>query len=356
VTDQPEVPQFAVVSGAAVHQALRGNERELIDLVEQAYLLHGAGSTVNPPSYFLRFPDRPDARIIALPASVSDPIGVDGIKWISSFPGNLADGLPRASAVLILNDPDTGFPYACLEASIISATRTAASAAVAMRAMTRQRGVTPRRVGFVGTGLIARYIDHYLSALGWDLDELGVFDLKVSSSDGFAGYLGGAHPGVPIVAHASTDELLENSDLVIFATTATAPHVGPGRWMEHNPLVLHVSLRDLAVDVIDSVVNVVDDRAHVLQANTSMHLAQQAHDGADPAAATLEDLLTDRFTVPVDRPVVFSPFGLGVLDLVVGRHVFLAAQERGEAVIIDRFFFDMQRHSAPDGSGLPTVG
>jgi ornithine cyclodeaminase len=355
VTDQRDVPQFAVVAGAAVHRTLQGAERELIDLVEQAYLLHGAGSTVNPPSYFLRFPDRPNARIIALPASVGDPIGVDGIKWISSFPTNLAAGLPRASAVLILNDPGTGFPYACLEGSIISAARTAASAAVAVRAMTRQRGVAPRRVGFVGTGLIARYIDRYLRALGWELDEIGVFDLVANSSNGFAGYLRGAHPGVPIVVYASAEELLENSDVAVFATTAAAPHVGAGRWLELNPVVLHVSLRDLAVEVIDSVVNVVDDRTHVLQANTSLHLAQQAHGGADPAAAALYDLLTDRFTVPVDRPVVFSPFGLGVLDLVVGDHVFRAARERGEAVVVDRFFFDMQRHSAPDSSGLPTM-
>ena len=221
--------------------------------------------------------------------------------------------------------------------------------------MTRQRGVAPRRVGFVGTGLIARYIDHYLRALGGEPGELGTFDLVADSSSGFAGYLGGAHPGVPVVEYASAEELLENSDLAIFATTAATPHVGAGRWLEHNPLVPHVSLRDLAVDAIDSVVNVVDDRTHVLQANTSVHLARQAHDGVDPADATLADLLTDRFTVPVDRPVMFSPFGLGVLDLVVGHHVFRAARERGEALVIDRFFFDMQRHSAPDVSGLATV-
>src|SRR5208282_3912603 len=125
------VPPFAVIPGAQVQHALQGREQRITELVESTYRLHSAGDSVNPPSYFLRFPDRPSARIIALPASIGGPLRVDGLKWISSFPENVAAGLPRASAVLILNDHDTGYPFACLESSIISATRTAALAASA---------------------------------------------------------------------------------------------------------------------------------------------------------------------------------------------------------------------------------
>ncbi|MFE3782672.1 hypothetical protein ACFXPA_31350 [Amycolatopsis sp. NPDC059090] len=124
--DSFAAPAFAVVSGQQVNEVLAGAQCEVVSIVESAYLAHGSGATVNPPSCFLRFPDRPDSRIIALPASVGGDVSVDGIKWISSVPGNIEHGLPRASAVLILNDPATGYPYACLESSIISAARTAA--------------------------------------------------------------------------------------------------------------------------------------------------------------------------------------------------------------------------------------
>ena len=90
----------------------RGSEKQIVELVEATYRLHGAGDSVNPPSYFLRFPDRPTSRIIALPASIGGDVRVDGLKWISSFPENVAAGIPRASAVLILNDHDTGYPFA----------------------------------------------------------------------------------------------------------------------------------------------------------------------------------------------------------------------------------------------------
>ena len=186
--EQATVPPFAVISGAQVQSGLQGEEKEIVELVEATYRLHGAGDSVNPPSYFLRFPDRPSSRIIALPASIGGPSRVDGLKWISSFPGNVAAGVPRASAVLILNDHDTGYPFACLEASIISATRTAASAGLAADWLSRGRP-RPTRIGFVGAGLIARYIHTFLAGTGWSFDEVGVHDLSADSAAGFRGYL-----------------------------------------------------------------------------------------------------------------------------------------------------------------------
>ncbi|MFF7899050.1 2,3-diaminopropionate biosynthesis protein SbnB [Streptomyces sp. NPDC088817] len=340
------VPTFAVISGAQVRHALEGREKQLTELVEATYRLHGSGSTVNPPSYFLRFSDRPTSRIIALPASVGGPAGVDGLKWISSFPDNVGAGLPRASAVLILNDHDTGYPIACLESSIISATRTAASAALAADWLTRNRP-RPTRVGFFGTGLIARYIHTFLTGNGFGFDSVGVYDLSADSAAGFCGYLrqSGAEGEAPeITVHESAEDLIRSSDLVVFATIAGEPHVTDPAWFTHHPVVLHVSLRDLAPQVLLSAANFVDDVEHCLKADTSPHLAEQLTGGRDFLNGTLDDVMTGRVAPPTDRPVIFSPFGLGVLDLAVGKYVYDEVARAGDLHVIDDFFHELRRY------------
>ncbi|MFE9452186.1 2,3-diaminopropionate biosynthesis protein SbnB [Streptomyces sp. NPDC006739] len=336
-------PTFAVISGEQVQRALSGREKQIVELVEATYRLHGSGDSVNPPSYFLRFPDRPTARIIALPASIGGSVHVDGLKWISSFPDNVRDGLPRASAVLILNDPETGYPFACLESSIISATRTAASAALAADWLSRTR-TRPTRVGFFGTGLIARYIHTFLAGTGWAFDTIGVHDVSADSAAGFSGYLRQAGTPARVTVHDSAEDLVRSSDLVVFATVAGRPHVADPAWFSHNPLVLHVSLRDLAPEVLLASANFVDDVEHCLKADTSPHLVEQLTGDRGFLNGTLDDVMTGRAAPPADRPVIFSPFGLGVLDLAVGKYVYDEATRAGDLRLIDDFFHDLRRY------------
>ncbi|WP_448623630.1 2,3-diaminopropionate biosynthesis protein SbnB [Geodermatophilus sp. URMC 64] len=337
------VPPFAVIPGAQVQAVLAGREKEIVELVEATYRLHGAGDSVNPPSYFLRFPDRPTARIIALPASIGGQIRVDGLKWISSFPENVAAGIPRASAVLILNDHDTGYPFACLESSVISATRTAASAAAAADWLTRSRR-RPARIGFVGVGLIARYIHTFLAGTGWAFDEIGVHDLSPESAAGFRGYLEQSGTAAAVTVHESAESLIRGSDLVVFATVAGSPHVNDRSWFDHSPVVLHVSLRDLAPEILLDAVNVVDDVEHCLKAETSPHLAEQLTGGRDFLAGTLDDVMTGRVSIPPDRTVIFSPFGLGVLDLAVGKFVYDRVAGAGDLHAVEDFFSELRRY------------
>ena len=329
------------VGGRIVQSIVFGDIEGCMDVVRAAYLAHGTGHSVNPNSLFLRFPDRPTARIIALPAYLGDTFDVAGVKWISSFPDNVAQGVPRASAVLVLNDCANGYPFACLEASIVSAARTAASAVMAARACAEGRPL-PRTLGIVGNGLIARYLYEFLTRTGWTFPTIRLYDAAPGESRRFSERL--ALDARHAVAHDEVIEpLLRESDLIIFSTTAGAPYVHDASLFAHNPIVLNISLRDLGTDVILSSYNVVDDIGHVLNANTSVHLTEQRVGHRAFIHATIPQLLAGERRPGTDRPVVVSPFGLGVLDLAVGKWVYDRAKARGELVEAPDFFWELTR-------------
>jgi ornithine cyclodeaminase len=193
-------------------------------------------------------------------------------------------------------------------------------------------------------GLIARYIHTFLAGTGWSFDEIGVHDLSADSAAGFRGYLERSGTASRITVHDSAEQLIRSSDLVVFATVAAQPHVSDLSWFEHNPLVLHVSLRDLAPEIVLAATNVVDDVEHCLKANTSPHLAEQLTGNRDFLLGTLDDVMAGRVTMPADRPLVFSPFGLGVLDLAVGKYVYDEVVRSGGVHVVDDFFHELRRY------------
>jgi 2,3-diaminopropionate biosynthesis protein SbnB len=327
-----------ILGRAAVAQALAGQERRLVELVREAYLAHARGHSALPPSVFLRFPQSPRDRIIALPAYLGGNgtgHGVAGMKWISSFPDNLSRGLERASAVIVVNSMETGRPLAVLEGALISAQRTAASAALAAQCL--HTGPAPV-VGLVGAGRINLEIMRFLSRLRPEVEAWLVHDLDRARGEELAarGREAGGAPRVEVVE--TLGPVLERSSLVSFATTAVEPHVRDLSACPPGTTVLHVSLRDLAPEAILSSDNVVDDVEHVCRAQTSVHLAEQQTGHRRfircELAAVLEASAPPR---QAPGPTVFSPFGLGVLDLAVARHVLEVATREGLGTLVEGF-------------------
>jgi hypothetical protein len=163
---------------------------------------------------------------------------------------------------------------------------------------------------------------------------------------GFRGYLEQQPGAGRITVYEDAGQLIRSSDLLVFATVAGKPHVSDPSWFKHNPLVLHVSLRDLAPEILLASANVVDDVEHCLKADTSPHLAERLTGNREFLAGTLDDVTSGRVTVPGDRPVVFSPFGLGVLDLAVGKYVYDEVSRAGQLHVIDGFFHELSRYGS----------
>lgn len=326
-----------ILKGHEVFTLLDGQEKTLTDIVSRAYQAHAQGDSSLPHSTFLRFPDNESNRIIALPTYLGQEFDVAGVKWVSSFPGNIASGMDRASAVVILNSPHTGRPEAIIEGSIISAKRTAASAALAARYF--HSGDENSRAGIIGAGLINFEIMKSLRATCPELRTFHVFDLDMSRAVGFKNKCLETFEQIEVSTEKDIHGVLKNCSLLSFATTAAQPYISDLSACPPNATVLHVSLRDLSTEVILASDNVADDISHVCRANTSLHLAEQLVGHRDFVRCTLGDILLGKAPARTgaESRVIFSPFGLGVLDMAVSKYVCELALERGMGMVVDEF-------------------
>src|SRR3989304_3640165 len=122
------------------------NMSSVIEVVEEAFAAYAIGKAKMPPKSYLVVGSG-DFR--AMPASLP---GAVGLKWVSVHPQNQSLGLPTVMAILIYNDPATGYPLAIMDATEITAYRTSAGAAVASKYLARRDSHT---IGIIGAGFQA---------------------------------------------------------------------------------------------------------------------------------------------------------------------------------------------------------
>jgi len=143
---------------------------EIIKALEEMFKEKGAGRVEMPPKPGIH--TRPDAFIHAMPAYIPS-LESAGMKWVSGYPGNQAKDLPYITGLLVLNDPETGFPLAVMDCTWITAKRTGAATAVAAKYLARPESAT---VGIVACGVQGRSNLEALACL-FKIEKVKAYDL-----------------------------------------------------------------------------------------------------------------------------------------------------------------------------------
>jgi alanine dehydrogenase len=152
-------------NGANVREAV--SPERAVDAVREAFIAYARGEWTMPPKVYV--PAYPAGDFRAMPALGA---GHALLKWVTSFPGNPARGLPTVTGLVLLSDASTGMLRAALDAGAVTALRTGAAAVLAAETLGRPGSTT---ASVIGAGVNGEAAARTFAARGrrvllWDVD------------------------------------------------------------------------------------------------------------------------------------------------------------------------------------------
>jgi ornithine cyclodeaminase/alanine dehydrogenase len=179
----------------------------IIERLEAAFREKGNGRVEMPPKPGIH--TQPDAFLHAMPAYIP-ALKSAGIKWVGGYPENYKRGLPYITGLLVLNDVETGVPYAVMDCAWITAYRTAAASALSAKYLARPDS---HRVGIVACGVQGRSNLEALAAV-FAVTRVFAYDIRRDVQDRFVADMR-ARFGFEVVGVDSPRDAIVDSDLVV---------------------------------------------------------------------------------------------------------------------------------------------
>src|SRR5512145_34113 len=181
--------------------------KEIIALLEKAFLEKGNGRVEMPPKPGIH--TMPDAFIHAMPAFIPSMRSA-GIKWVGGYPENFKRGLPYISGLMIMNDVETGIPYAVMDCAWITAMRTGAASALSAKYLARPDSET---AGILACGVQGRTNLEALACL-FPLKRAYAYDVLPDVQEKFVAEMNGRF-GFEVVGVKEPKQAVVESDLVV---------------------------------------------------------------------------------------------------------------------------------------------
>lgn len=190
---------------------------EAIEAVEKAFEAFGRGLAQMPPKSYLFYKQyKGDLR--TMPAYI-ELIEATGVKIVNVHTENRSKSLPTVMATIILNDPATGYPIAIMDGTFLTALRTGAAGAVAIKYLAREEAEI---IGFIGCGVQA-YTQLDLSFLVRKFKVIKAYDIDEKKQKAFLKY---AKEKYNLAIHDSNKiEEAADADVVTTTTPVTEPIV-----------------------------------------------------------------------------------------------------------------------------------
>ena len=308
-----------------------------VQAIKQALSLHSEKNFSQPLKPYLKTNKKDEHiadRIIAMPAYLGEP-AISGIG--SKFSNPTKKNLERASALIILNDPETNFPIAILEGSVISAMRTAAVTVVATEYLAKKDF---QHLSVIGCGLIAKMQINSLLEQFDQIKNVHLFDLDLQKAKMFGKEMQQRFSHVVFQIHHSAQSAVENAEVLVTCTVTDQPYIKAG-WIKKGTFVSNISIMDIEKEAFlraDKVV--VDDWD---QSNREKKIINQlvleGKFSKEMLHAELGDIITHKKAgrETDDEIIILNPMGMAIEDISCAYEIYRKARQEGVGTVLSLY-------------------
>ena len=321
------------LSGAQIAQLGAEDMKLALEDVEEALKLVHLGEVILPEKIAMGFgktieDESTMGRINAMPCYLGGRFNIAGIKWIGSNPLNLNMGLPRASALTILNDPDTKFPVCVMNGADISAVRTGASSGVAAKYLAKENAET---ILLVGAGLQNKMQLAAIYEARPSLKYFYVVDINPEAGKAFAEEMG-KKLNITIISLTDYSQCDRIPDITVNATSAPVPVMDIAA---AHPGNMHVCVGGLDhPELYKRADKIVCDSWYQVKHRPVCYMARDAlagkFDESKIYAEELGEIIAGKKPGRTDDSefCYYKPVGMGVLDLAIAVRIYRKALEQ----------------------------
>lgn len=313
---------------------------------------HGAQVGFPATSPFPGMPlDAADRRFMAMAAYLGGRFDTAGVKWYGSNIDNREKGLPRSIHLIVLNDKETGAPFAIMSGNLESAYRTAAVPGAAAKRLAPENATT---LGIIGPGAMNKSALHAMTTARPTLHTLRINGRRRVTSEQYADFVRAHYPQFTTIQIVDTvEEAVRDSDIVSEAVTGLVgsenyPYID-GDWIKPGAfLSLPANLRMDKEYTLSGKARLIADAKKIYEAWAEEYPAPSHETAFGMIGLYWQDLidageLDESRVVNIgdvfdgtavgrefpEQPVLFSVGGMGVEDVAWGKTVYERAVELG---------------------------
>jgi len=210
---------------------------EVMDAVERGFVLKGNKQMEMPAKIGIH--PRQDCFIHAMPCWVGGEVDAAGIKWVSGYPINQAAGLPYITGIMVLNDPQTGFVKAIMDANWITAWRTGAASGVCAKHLADPDSET---IAVIGLGVQGRTNTVALLEALPKVKKIKAYDNYPGQFEKYRSFIEPFLKGQEIVPCGNVEETVKEADVVVTCTpiVANPKRFVRSEWLKDEMLAISV--------------------------------------------------------------------------------------------------------------------